>query len=52
MKKIADWYQQIMINVMKRLTTKDILIILVITIVLLIIAKLTGEMSSERWLKI
>ena len=52
MKKNAEWYQQIMINVIKRFTTKDILIILVITIVLLIIAKLTGQMSSERWLKI
>ena len=37
---------------MKRLTTKDIIIILVMTIVLIIITKLTGVMSPERWVRI
>lgn len=52
MKKVTDWHQQFFIDAMKRLTTKDIILVLVITIVLTIIAKLTGEMSPERWLRI
>jgi len=52
MKQITDWRQQIFIDTMKRLTKKGIILVLVITIVLIIIAKLTGEMSPERWLRI
>lgn len=41
-----------LIDTMKQLSTKDIVIVLVITIVLIVIAKLIGVMSPERWVRI
>lgn len=52
MKKVTDWYQQILIDIMKRLTIKDIIIVLSITIVFIIIIKAIGAMSPERWMRI